>query len=152
LAFLWSALWLLHPFYVSVTTLTYHNDRFEIILYTFPDDLEKAVREKYGHTLNLDEPSEKDKNYMAFYMHEHLQLNLDGREIPYTFLGYTFENEKILLLAETEKFPLEGTLTVRQTWLTDIYPGQENIVHIILPDTKISEILDRKHPEIIVKL
>jgi hypothetical protein len=124
--------------------LEYKDRHFEIILYTFPDDLEKAIETRYGKSIDLDKKSKEDRFLIESYLREHFSLEINGKPVRYAFLGYTFENEKILLLMETAPVNKIKNIRLRQSWLTDIYPGQQNIVHVILPDRKISDILTRE--------
>ena len=132
-----------HPFYVSVTTITYHDNRFEIVLYTFPDDVAKAIENEYRYTIDWDNPGKRARLYLDMYMHEHLQLFSGDREIDYHYLGFTFENEKLLLLAETSPLSLPSRMKIVNTWLIEIYPSQQNIVHVILETKKFTGILDK---------
>ncbi len=132
-----------HKFYVSVTTVTYTDKHFEIILYTFPDDLEKAVKQKFNYNIDLDKADEKTKFYIASYLKDRFQITVNDRKIDYTYLGFTFENEKLLLLAESEKIKKPKRISITQKWLTDVYPDQQNIVHIIIAGKKFSEILNK---------
>jgi len=132
-----------HKFYVSVTTLTYNDKHFEIILYTFPDDLEKAVSDNFGYTIDLDHPDPETKFYIETYLKEKFKIYVNGKEADYTYLGYTFENEKILLLMETDRLRKIKRVKIVQEWLTDIYPEQQNIVHLIFEEQKFSKILTK---------
>ena len=134
-----------HPFYVSVTTVTYHDGRFEIILYTFPDDVAKAIEREYHYSVNWEEPGAKDRFYADMYLHRHLHLFSGNGELDYEYLGFTFENEKLLLLAETPPVEIPFHMKVINTWLTEIYPAQQNIVHVLIKDKKFTGILDKYH-------
>ncbi len=139
-----SGFFIWHKFYVSVTTITFNDEKkFEIILYTFPDDLEKAILQRFRYEIDLDLADRKTRFYIETYLKERFQISINGKKIDYRYLGFTFENEKILLLCETDKVRKPKEIKVVQKWLTDVYSEQQNIVHIILPDKKFSEILHK---------
>jgi len=139
----------LHKFYVSVTEIEYDEDAkdFKIILYTFPDDLQLALKSNYGKSVDYTQNDKKINQLIEKYLKANLRLFTEENEIHYNFLGYTFENEQILLLIETDTVSLPVKLKVRQTWLTDIYPTQKNIIHLNVGNEKQSDILDRKRKE-----
>jgi len=139
----------LHKFYVSVTEIEYDDDAkdFKIILYTFPDDLQLALKSNYGKSVDYTQNDKKINQLIEKYLKANLSFQADSKKISYHFLGYTFENEQILLLMETDTVSLPIKLKVRQTWLTDIYPSQKNIIHLKVENEKQSDILDRKRKE-----
>ncbi len=144
----------LHKFYVSVTEIEYDEEAqdFKIILYTFPDDLQLALKTNYSIAPDFTQNDKKANQLIEKYLKANLHLFADAKEIHYNFLGYTFENEQILLLIETAKTPLPSALKVNQTWLTDIYPTQKNIIHLKVGNEKQSDILDVRRPETIFNI
>ena len=144
----------LHKFYVSVTEIEYDEDAkdFKIILYTFPDDLQSALKTNYAKDFDFRQNDKNINQFIEKYLKANLHLYADGKKISYGFLGYTFENEQILLLAETEKTPLPSELKVVQKWLTDIYPTQKNIIHLQVGNEKQSDILDAKRSETVFNI
>jgi len=138
----------LHKYYVSVTVMRLNdeNRHLEIELHTFPDDVALALKKNYGYTIDWDRPGDKARKFLDAYVHEHFRLQSGGTELPYDYLGYTFENDQLLLVMESRPLP-PGTaqLTVLNDWLTDIYNDQQNLVHLLAGSNKQSEILDRSH-------
>ena len=155
------SLWILlaggmHKYYVSVTTIEYDpsSRKCRIILYTFPDDVALAINKTFHYDPDWDHPVPKDKMFLEAYLRDHFSLQADGHSIKYDFLGYTFEGEKMLILMETAPLPPSARrLEMMQTWLTDIYPEQKNLVHFIVPShSKQSEILDAGMPRTVFSI
>jgi len=136
-----------HPFHVSVTTLTLRDNHFEIIIYTFPDDLQSALEKNYDFTPDWDNPGKKEKYFTDLYLHENFRIFVNDQNLPYTYLGFTFENDRMLLLAESDSFQRPRRIKIIQRLLTDIYADQQNIVHILLGDKKFSAVLDKTQYE-----
>jgi len=135
-----------HKYYVSVTVMQYnpHTRHLEIVLHTFPDDVERALTQNFRIKPDLDKADKRTKMFLETYLRQHFSLRFEGREVSYTFLGYTFENDQLLLLMETDSLPpREGQLEVYQSWLTDVYDSQQNLVHLLVGKDKQSAILNK---------
>ncbi len=139
----------LHKFYVSVTEIHYNpqNQRLEIILHTFPDDLLLALKKNYRQNPDLDQNPGISKKLINLYLHRNFALSDGQNPVPYRFLGYTFEDDRIVLLMEAKAPENFKHLKVRQTWLLDVYPSQQNIVHLIMPNNKQTFLLDASKTE-----
>ena len=134
-----------HKFYVSVTTIDIRDNKLEIILYTFPDDLEKAIEQNYKFRIDLDNATDKTRFYINLYLKNRFEIYVNDQSVSYNFLGFTFENEKIILLMEADLDKKISKIEVVQSWLTDVYPDQQNIVHILYDGKKKSEILNKDY-------
>ncbi len=141
-----------HKFYVSVTTIDIHDNKLEIILYTFPDDLEKAVDQNYKFRIDWDNVTDKTRFYINLYLKEHFEMSMNNQVVNYNFLGFTFENEKILLLMEASLNEKISKMEIVQSWLTDVYPDQQNIVHVLYNGKKMSEILNKDYTRFSIEL
>ncbi len=143
----------MHKFYVSITEIHYQpeNHHLEIILHTFPDDLLAALKKNYAQSPDLDKNPGESKKWIEKYLRLHFSLSDGQTPLPYTFLGYTFEDDRIILLMEARSGKT-GQLFVHQSWLTDIYPSQQNIVHFIYANKKQTELLDKNRTETIFEI
>ncbi len=155
----WVLMPLLHPvmhkYYVSVTVMHLNNENrhLEIELHTFPDDVALALEKNYDYKMNWDNPDEQARKYLDAYVHEHFRLEVKDKELDYKYLGYTFENEQLLLVMESNPLPRGARqLHVYNDWLTEIYRSQQNLVHLLSGKTKQSEILDKEHRQAIFEL
>ena len=138
----------MHKYYVSVTVIHYNdqNRHLEMDLHTFPDDVALALQKNYGYEINWDKPGPKARKYLNTYVHTHFRLETGGKEIPYQYLGFIFQNDQLVLLMETGALAEPpSSLSVYDTWLTEIYRDQQNLVHLLYGKTKQSAILDRQN-------
>ncbi len=145
----------MHKYYVSVTVIHFNteNRHLEIELHTFPDDVALALEKNYGYRIDWDKPNEQAKKFLDAYLHEHFRLKYNSKILNYKYLGFTFENDQLVLVMESNPLPQQARrLTVYNTWLTEIYRDQQNLVHLLTGKTKQSEILDREHKQTVFKL
>ncbi len=135
-----------HPYHVSVSVIEFaeKDKSLQITLYTFPDDLELAIEKNYGKTIRLDRPGPYDKMLIESYIAQHFQIMTNGKNIDLHFLGFTFENEKIVLLLEAKFNQLPEKLKVVNSLLTDIYPDQTNMVHFKCCGKTQTALLDKE--------
>ncbi len=139
-----------HKYYVSVMEI--HNNKKEnkmdVILRTFPDDVERAIKDIY----NSDS---KDKNYnklLLNYIKQNIRFAFDNNEVDYNIIGTTTENEFMVILID---FPIPQNaekLQVYNSFLTDEYDEQKNIVHYITSNDKSSYILTKKNYQTEIEL
>ena len=145
----------MHKYYVSVTVIHFNtgNRHLEIVLHTFPDDVALALEKNYGYRIDWDKPDEQARKFLEAYLHEHFRLKAGSKVLNYKYLGFTFENDQLLLVMESRALPEQvGQLEIFNDWLTEIYRDQQNLVHLLTGRTKQSEILDRQHKQTVFKL
>ncbi len=130
----------LHKYYVSVTEIYLKKNSAEIIIRTFPDDMERAIKELY----QIKPDDKQFQKYLYLYINEHFQLATDNKAIEYQILGTTQEDSFLIILIKANLPKKYKTFQIKNNILTDIYDDQKNIVHFILPDNKTSFILNRQ--------
>ena len=140
----------MHKYYVSVTEIYVKPDKLEIIIRTFPDDIENALKDTYH--INADLSKKQTRELLQEYMHSHFLIDVDNQAINYQYTGITTEDEflVILLQANIDKTPQK--ITVKNTILQDLYDEQKNIVHFFYKNDKASFILIKQEPVAVYKL
>ena len=140
----------MHKYYVSVTEIYVKPDKLEIIIRTFPDDIENVLKDTYH--INADLSKKQTRKLLQEYMHSHFLIDVDNQPINYQYTGITTEDEflVILLQANIDKTPQK--ITVKNTILQDLYDEQKNIVHFFYKNDKASFILIKQEPVAVYKL
>ena len=89
-------------------------------------------------------PAEIDAFVKAFYLNN-LDIAIDGDQYKMDYLGREYQDDLLVIYAEIilpsnklERFE------VKATFLTDFLSGQQNIIHLSLPDRKKSFLLTHK--------
>jgi hypothetical protein len=125
----------LHKFYVSLTEIRYneHNMRVEVSFRIFPDDLDRALEERYGVETHLASSLEHPQadSLVGEYLRAHFSLISDGREVGFSYLGKEPESDAIWCYMESE--PLESTpsaLRIRNNILMEQFDDQVNIIQV----------------------
>ncbi len=140
-----------HKFYVSVTNVEYSakDDALQITTRIFIDDLESALKERYGVTMKLATQDEAkiSNEYIEKYFKQKFAILMDGEVVDYQFLGKKYDNDVVLCYIEIPKaqLNLRKTLAVQNEILTDMFEEQKNIVHIKLKGKKKSFVLIREN-------
>ncbi len=139
MAFAW------HKYYVSVTEINVKNDHLEIIIRTFPDDIENVLSDTYG--IKADLSKKQTKSLLKTYIQSHFILWTDhDRQLSYKYLGFTLEDGFLVLLLKADLPPDIHILKVKNTLLFDMYDEQKNVVHFIEGKKKESYILVKEEP------
>ena len=137
-----------HKFYLSVSKLNYNQseEAFQLVSRVFIDDLELALKTRYGVDLGLDTEAEQKvlaQSTIDRYLNSMLSLRVNDQEVALDFIGYTYEADQVLLLVEFKRpdpSPL-ARVEFRNRLLTDEIDGQQNQVDLTVLKFKKSSVL-----------
>jgi hypothetical protein len=135
----------LHPFHVSVTNVHYKADQkvVQIEQSIFLDDFEEALRSYSGNKkLNITEDDQKEiSTLIQRYIADKFQITVDGRAIPFAFVGNEIELEANVMWCywEAEKVKKFDSFKLMNTILVETFSDQENIIHFKSPTGTKSE-------------
>ena len=139
----------LHPYHVGSVEFKYNSTSktFEISGKFFLDDLENALKEKYGKTLhfNTKEHQTQIDFYLKKYSEEYLKLKTDNKVLKINYLGYEENQEAVNIYLESEKINPPKKVEVAVSFLYNLYDDQMNIIHIIINKNRQSHKLN--YPE-----
>ena len=146
-----------HKFYLSVTQMEFDADKNRItaISRVFVDDLEENLRQRYDVQLALgtDREDEKASFYIRRYMEQKLTVEINNVPLKFSFAGFTYQNDQIVLLSEFSIIDSdEYEIKVTNTLITDAYSEQQNLVHFRMNQKKQSEVLTKERPFFVVAL
>ena len=140
-----------HKFYLSVSKLNYNQseEAFQLVSRVFIDDLELALKTRYGVALGLDTEAEQKvlaQSFIDRYLNSMLSLRVNDQEVALDFIGYTYEADQVLLLVEFKRpdpSPI-ARVEFRNRLLTDVFDEQQNLVHLTVLKFKKSSVLSRE--------
>jgi hypothetical protein len=141
-----SLIFLLHPFYVSITEVKYNENshKMEIGCRIFYDDLEEALGSERNVKIDLIKPSDRIlvDSALAQYMKGHLLLKVNGKPITLTYLGYQIEDDVAWCFLESSEVTDFKNIEFRNALLFNQFKNQTNIMHIQVGKTRKSVKLD----------
>lgn len=123
-----------HPFYISLTEIRQNpnSKRLEIATKIFWDDLEIGLGNTYDEKIDFLNPenSEKLEELIDQYLHQHIQLWINEKEITWNLLGYEVEEDAAWFYLESTPVEFSGTFKVKNSVLMEDFSTQQNIIHI----------------------
>lgn len=123
-----------HKFYVSITKIEYAEDQqsLQIITKIFIDDLEDVLQQRYDADLILDSTTDDDKIdlYLEKYLRKKFSLKANGAEVTPKFLGKKYDVETLIFYLEVTGINSLKSLEVTNEVLFELFPEQQNIVHV----------------------
>jgi len=140
-----------HKFYLSVTNVVYSEEdaSFQITTRIFIDDLEDVLEERYGIKAELATKNEANMadSYIAKYLKTKFTMELNGRVVPYNFLGKEYDNDVIICYLELENVDFDQlkTIAIQNEVLTDLFEEQQNVVHLKWKGQKKSFVLIKEN-------
>lgn len=129
-----ASLYLLHPFYLSVTEIKYNekNKTAEIACKIFVNDLEDALKKTTGKNVDLLNAQNKEINqkFIKEYLDQRLLIKINGQVKKYEMIGYEREEDAIWSYFEITKCDLPKNIEVDNKILYDQIKEQINLVRV----------------------
>lgn len=142
-------LFLLHPFYVSVTDINYNSKSkmIEISSKIFCDDLENVIFKE--NKLKIDIINPKDKNLanilVAGYIKKHLQLRVNGQNLTLKFIGYEISDAAVWCYLETDRVNKINIFEIKNDILISLHAEQNNLINLKISQKEENLKLDESH-------
>lgn len=137
---------LLHPFFVSVTTFNQNpkTKTVEISAKIFYNDLEKDIFNQTKVKIDVVKPKNKAEvnTLIALYLQKHLKVTINNKIYPINFIGYEIIDDAAWCYLETPKIPIIKTLSIKNNILLALHPQQINIVNLKIEGKEINQKLD----------
>lgn len=146
-----------HEFYISITSIQHHPEtkKLSVSVRLFINDLEEAILQEEGVRLGLgtNRLLENAQEYLKRYLRSNLSIAVNASPIPLNYLNHEVETAEVVednvitCLLEANDVPEITTIKVLNTFLTEAFDSQVNIVNIRANATKKVINLDRRIPE-----
>lgn len=147
-----------HKYYVSVTTVEHsiEDQSLQVISRMFIDDFDNVLEERYGYEADLATKDEKKNSdeYIEKYLRSKLVFQVNGKAVPYIYLGHEYDADMLVCYLEVPDIELEQIkrIGITNELLTDLFEEQQNIVHFKLKGEKHSFILNSENNKGMLKL
>ncbi len=139
-----------HKFYVSITKIEYVKEKnsLQIITKIFIDDIEVALRERFGQDISLatSKETETADNDLKQYILQNLKIKVNGKNTQLRYLGKEYETDMVVAYLEVEPITSLKTIAIENKILMEIFPEQQNIIHLKTANNRKSLILDPEEP------
>ena len=123
---------LAHPLHLSVTNITIENNEIMISMSTFRDDWEVAYFHFHSREIDFKDPVKREIPWFRNYLEKSFRISIKPKDVPLKFaLDTVIVNEDNMLIelhAVVEEEP--NSLYIYNSFLTDIFPDQTNLVII----------------------
>lgn len=138
-----------HKFYVSITKIEYASEKksLQIITKIFTDDIEDALQQRYNPSVSLGTKKETAE-YRALlkkYILQKLNLKVNGKEVTLNYLGQEYESDMVISYIEVTGVTDIKDIEIENKLLMEIFPEQQNIIHLKTASTRRSLILEREN-------
>ncbi len=142
-----TALFYLHPFYVSITEIN-HNEKaqtLECTIKTFTSDIEDALKEKGFGKLSIGTNEEKSTadSLINIYLDDVIDFTINGAEVSFNYLGKEVEEDVSWIYLEIENVANLKAFEMTNQLLFDLQETQSNLVNIFANDSEYSFLLKK---------
>ena len=136
----------IHPYHVGSVEFNYNqkSKTFEITGKFFLDDLENALKEKYGSAVHFNDPKYKNQinDYLKKYCEEYLKLKADNKFLKVNYIGFEEDSEAVNIYLESEPVSAPKKVETAVSLLYNFFDDQMNIIHIIVAGNRQSDKLN----------
>jgi len=129
---------ILHDLHMSNCEIEYKADEstIQISLRVFIDDLEAALVERGSEDLYLCTKKEhpKAEEYIVNYVNEMFKINIDGKDIAYSYIGKEMSEDlaAVWCYLEITDISITEKLVIENQVLMDLYDDQRNLTKVKL--------------------
>lgn len=141
-----------HKFYVAIFQMDYVPEKkvIQMTSRVFIDDLESAMRAKYGKKFYIATRRETPDaaEYVEDYFAENIVITVNGTAKTIKYLGKEIEDDVLICYYTIPVNSSIKTLTIQNTTLFDAFAEQQNMIHTTINNTKKSVLLTPEEPRI----
>lgn len=124
----------LHPLHLSVSEI-FHNpetESLEITQRLFVDDLEEALRHFSKRRIDVLNPQSPEAfaEVLQQYLDHNFQLQLNGKAIKPSYIGYEIENDALWVYLEVPKVRKLKEIAVQNTIFFEMFDDQTNLINV----------------------
>ena len=133
-----SFLLLVHPIYISSTNIVINDDKLEIKVKLFRDDLEDGLRNFHGFSISIDSPNkiEKNQNLINEYINDKLTLIVNDEKINFFIMDYSLINDVLEIYFVQNFTKKTKDIRIVNQLLIEIYSEQSNIMFLNIFEKK----------------
>ena len=133
---------LVHPFYISTTEITLKEDKHDIKIKIFRDDLEDGLRLFFDKSISIDTKLklEKRSSKVADYIIDKFQISVNKSKIIPSFDNYNLVNDLVEIYLSFETRGDINNIKIYNNILFDVFQVQKNVVLINLENQNQSHI------------
>ena len=123
---------LIHPIYISSTNVVINDDKLEIKVKLFRDDLEDGLRDFHGFSISIDSPNkiEKRKNLIDQYINDKLTLIINNEKINFFIKDYSLINDVLEVYFIQNFTKKSNDIRITNQLLIEVYSEQSNITFL----------------------
>lgn len=137
-----------HEYYLSTSTIKWvpENKQIQLTSRFFLDDIEALMQAKKGTNIVFlpdSDPVAIDAFVKDFYL-KSLRIQLDGEKQNIHYLGREYKDDLLVIYAEILTDTVDfSALKIKADFLVDFLPGQQNIIHLNMPNQQKSFLLNK---------
>jgi len=140
-----------HKFYVSTTNIEFVKEKqaVQIISKIFIEDLEQALKTRYSSEIHLGSKKETEADivYLKKYVLQKIKISINGEPVTLNYIGKEYDIDIVNMFFEIENISEVNTIEIENKVLFDMFPEQQNIIHLKTSESRRSLVLDKNNPK-----
>ena len=140
-----------HKFYVSTTNVEFVKEKkvLQLITKIFTEDIEQALQARYDPNVSLDskKETETDVALLKRYLLQKIKIKVNGNPVNLNYIGKEYDIDIAKIFFEIENISELHSIEIENKVLIDMFPEQQNIIHLKTPNNRRSIILEKASPK-----
>lgn len=137
-----SAIFFLHPFYVSVTEINHNQEAntLECTIKTFTTDIEQSLKDQGFENLLIgtEEELSTTDSLINNYLKEVFAFKVNEEALAFNYLGKEVEDDVTWIYLEIHDIPELKSIEITNKLLFDFQETQTNLVHLFTNNEEYS--------------
>ena len=135
-----------HPLHLTTVEIDHNatDKTLEITCKTFWDDFESILSKVNKSKVDLVSGKDTAGNNKKIleYIRSHLQINIDGKLVQMSFVGYEKEDVVVYSFLQVDNISSVKKVTIVNSLMHDMFDDQVEIIHMIVNGNRKSTKLD----------
>ena len=127
-----------HGIYITVIEINHNQDKGQVIIKSFSDDLINALR-----AMNFNIPQDanpcEERDFLNAYVEEHLSIEINGVALDLKISDCSIESDTHWIYFDFEMEGNLNTVVVETDWMTDLFGNQQNIIKVKSGDKRLND-------------
>lgn len=121
-----------HPIYISTTDVSIEDEKINIVIKLFLNDLEDALRLNNGFSISIDENKKLNKNFefVESYLNDKFNIYIGSKKLKIVYSNKNIINDILELKATLQIKEKIFSIRIINQILLDVYDNQSNILFI----------------------
>ena len=127
-----------HGIYITVIEINHDDDKGQVIIKSFSDDLVSALRSMDFNIPQDAKPCE-EQDSLTDYINKHLKIKINGIELSLEIIQCTIESDTHWIYIDFDHAGTIEQVELETDWMTELFGNQQNIIKVKAGEHRLND-------------